>query len=83
MTPQPDLAGLLAQLDAELGAGRVLRDAALAPMTTFKVGGPADALIMAHRLDETGPLRVEPGQVRRRRDRRSAGHRRRLTSGSR
>jgi UDP-N-acetylmuramate dehydrogenase len=36
---------LLATLDAEFGAGRVLRDEPLAAMTTFKVGGPADALL--------------------------------------
>ena len=52
MTPQADLAGLLTQLDTDLGAGRVLRDASLAPMTTFKVGGPADALIETRSSDE-------------------------------
>jgi UDP-N-acetylmuramate dehydrogenase len=52
VTPPADLAGLLAELDAELGAGRVLRDAALAPMTTFKVGGPADALVETRSSDE-------------------------------
>ena len=52
MTPQADLAGLLTELDGELGAGRVLRNATLAPMTTFKVGGPADALIETRSSDE-------------------------------
>ncbi len=52
MTPRADLDGLLAELDVALGAGRVLRDAALAPMTTFKVGGPADALIETRSSDE-------------------------------
>ncbi len=34
-----------AALDRAFGAGRVRRDAALAPFTTFKVGGPADLLL--------------------------------------
>ena len=42
---------------AELLAGwippaRVQRNAALAPFTTFKVGGPADWLVLAHRANE-------------------------------
>ncbi len=52
MTPQADLAGLITQLGVDLGAGRVLRDATVAPMTTFKVGGPADALIETRSSDE-------------------------------
>jgi UDP-N-acetylmuramate dehydrogenase len=43
---------LVATLDAEFGAGRVLRDAPLAAMTTFKVGGPADALLETRSSDE-------------------------------
>jgi UDP-N-acetylmuramate dehydrogenase len=52
VTPHADLARLLTQLDAELGVGRVLRNAPLADMTTFKVGGPADALIETRSSDE-------------------------------
>jgi UDP-N-acetylmuramate dehydrogenase len=52
VTPQADLPGLVTRLEAELGAGRVLRDASLAPMTTFKVGGPADVLIETRSSDE-------------------------------
>jgi UDP-N-acetylmuramate dehydrogenase len=36
---------LAAALEQALGAGRVQRDVPLAPMTTFKVGGPAELLI--------------------------------------
>ncbi len=35
-----------------LGADRVVRDAPLAPLTTFKVGGPADWLLDVRTLDE-------------------------------
>jgi UDP-N-acetylmuramate dehydrogenase len=34
-------------LDESIGAGRVLRDAPLAPYTTFRIGGPADLLVHA------------------------------------
>jgi UDP-N-acetylmuramate dehydrogenase len=44
-----DLAGVLGK---ELGADRVKRDAPLAPLTTFKVGGPADILIETHNENE-------------------------------
>jgi UDP-N-acetylmuramate dehydrogenase len=37
------------RLIAAFGADRVGRDAPLAPMTTFKVGGPADWLVDVHR----------------------------------
>ena len=37
-----DVARLGEQLEAEFGAKRVERDRVLAPLTTFKVGGPAD-----------------------------------------
>jgi UDP-N-acetylmuramate dehydrogenase len=40
------------QLVAELGPDRVARDAPLAPLTTFRVGGPADALYRARTPDE-------------------------------
>ncbi len=52
MTSSGDLRGLLAALDAELGHGRVRRDEPLAPLTTFKVGGPADALVETRSSDE-------------------------------
>jgi UDP-N-acetylmuramate dehydrogenase len=48
----PDVRGLLARLDAEFGRDRVRRDEPLAPMTTFKVGGPADALIETRASEE-------------------------------
>jgi UDP-N-acetylmuramate dehydrogenase len=41
-----------AQLEARLGPGRVTVDAPLAPLTTFKVGGAADALVEARNEDE-------------------------------
>jgi UDP-N-acetylmuramate dehydrogenase len=40
------------QLRTALGAGRVQRNAPLAPLTTFKVGGPADWLVMVRTRDE-------------------------------
>jgi UDP-N-acetylmuramate dehydrogenase len=46
------LAVLAAALDAAFGADRVKRNAALAPMTTFKVGGPADLLLETQNGDE-------------------------------
>jgi UDP-N-acetylmuramate dehydrogenase len=45
----PDLAALLA---GRIPAERVQRNAPLAPFTTFKVGGPADWLVLAQRADE-------------------------------
>ena len=44
-----DLAALLA---GRIPPERVQRNAALAPFTTFKVGGPADWLVLAQRADE-------------------------------
>ena len=44
-----DIAGRLAAL---VGTDRVKRDAALGPLTTFKVGGPADWLVDAHSGDD-------------------------------
>ena len=46
------LQGLLDQLASALGPHRVERDAPLAPLTTFRVGGPADALFRARTDDE-------------------------------
>jgi UDP-N-acetylenolpyruvoylglucosamine reductase len=46
------LRALLDELAAELGADRVERDAPLAALTTFRVGGPADALYRARTGDE-------------------------------
>jgi UDP-N-acetylmuramate dehydrogenase len=37
-----------ARLEARFGAGRVIRNAPLAPLTTFKVGGAADVLLETH-----------------------------------
>ncbi len=42
----------LAALDARLGAGRVRRRVALAQYTSFRIGGPADALYTARSADE-------------------------------
>jgi UDP-N-acetylmuramate dehydrogenase len=41
------LTALVAELERRLGDGRVAREAPLAPLTTFKVGGAADLLIEA------------------------------------
>ncbi|HET7219873.1 MAG TPA: UDP-N-acetylmuramate dehydrogenase [Vicinamibacterales bacterium] len=41
-----------AQLRSAVGADRVQRDAPLAPLTTFKVGGPADWLVTVRTRDE-------------------------------
>lgn len=41
-----------AALDAAFGADRVKRNVPLAPMTTFKVGGPADLLLETQNSDE-------------------------------
>jgi UDP-N-acetylmuramate dehydrogenase len=43
---------LAERLEQEFGADRVQRDVALAPFTTFKVGGPADLLIETRNEDE-------------------------------
>lgn len=39
-------------LDREFGPGRVQRDVRLAPLTTFKVGGPADLLLESRSEEE-------------------------------
>jgi UDP-N-acetylmuramate dehydrogenase len=46
---KPDV---VAQLERELGAQRLERDVPLAPMTTFRIGGPADLLYRARTPDE-------------------------------
>jgi UDP-N-acetylmuramate dehydrogenase len=43
---------LLHELRAIVGAGRVRTDAPLAPLTTFRVGGPADCLVEVRTGDE-------------------------------
>ena len=43
---------ILAALDARLGAGRVRRRVPLAKYTSFRIGGPADALYTARTADE-------------------------------
>jgi UDP-N-acetylmuramate dehydrogenase len=43
---------ILAALDARLGAGRVRRRVPLAKYTSFRIGGPADALFTARTGDE-------------------------------
>jgi UDP-N-acetylmuramate dehydrogenase len=50
--PDRPLRGLVDELAAELGPDRVERDVPLAPLTTFRVGGPADALYRARTADE-------------------------------
>ena len=39
-------------LDRRIGPGRVARDVALAPFTTFRIGGPADFFVRARTADE-------------------------------
>jgi UDP-N-acetylmuramate dehydrogenase len=46
------VSALAAALDQAFGPDRVRRNAPLAPLTTFKVGGPADLLIETHTSDE-------------------------------
>jgi len=42
----------VARLEAELGATRLSRDVALAPLTTFRIGGPAELFYRARTPDE-------------------------------
>ena len=51
-SPAPLAPDALAALDARLGAGRVRRRVALAQYTSFRIGGPADALYTARTADE-------------------------------
>ena len=46
------MSDLAAALEQRFGADRVLRNVPLAPMTTFKVGGPAEVLVEARSGDE-------------------------------
>lgn len=46
------MSDLGARLEQQFGADRVRRDVPLAPMTTFKVGGPAEAFIETHSEQE-------------------------------
>ena len=46
------MSDLGARLEERFGADRVRRDVPLAPMTTFKVGGPADAFVETHSEQE-------------------------------
>ncbi len=43
---------LRARLEGALGPGRVERDVRLAPLTTFRIGGPADLFVRARTPDE-------------------------------
>lgn len=49
MNAAPDL---MARLRTELAGASVESDAPLAPLTTFKIGGPADVLVTASRADD-------------------------------
>ena len=49
MMPKPDM---LQALENELGVARLERNVPLAPLTTFRVGGPADILYRATTADE-------------------------------
>jgi UDP-N-acetylmuramate dehydrogenase len=49
MTHAPEI---LARLEEKLGSGRVELDVPLAPMTTFRIGGPADYLVRARTPEE-------------------------------
>ncbi|MDP3718553.1 MAG: UDP-N-acetylmuramate dehydrogenase [Acidobacteriota bacterium] len=46
------MSALVENLAAAFGAGRIIVDAPLAPLTTFKVGGPADVLFEPLNSDE-------------------------------
>lgn len=46
------LADLGRQLEAALGAGRVREGVSLAPLTTFRIGGPAELFVEARSADE-------------------------------
>ena len=57
------MSDLAAALDAAFGADRVQANPPLAPLTTFKVGGPADLLIETHTGDEiVAALKLAHGQ---------------------
>lgn len=48
----PTGSNILSELDDRLGRERVLKDHVLAPHTTFRIGGPADAFYEARSADE-------------------------------
>jgi UDP-N-acetylmuramate dehydrogenase len=48
----PETPTTAAALEARLGAARVLRDVPLAPLTTFRIGGPADLYYAARTAEE-------------------------------
>jgi UDP-N-acetylmuramate dehydrogenase len=50
--PAPSATAIVAALAPALGAERLRRDVPLAPYTTFRIGGPADALYDATSADE-------------------------------
>lgn len=52
MTPIPWRPETLRKLEEALGAQRLERDVSLAPLTTFRIGGPADFLYRARTPDE-------------------------------
>jgi len=52
MSLDEGLEGLHGALERELGQGRVASHRALAPLTTFKVGGPADLFVEPRASDE-------------------------------
>ena len=62
MIPPGSLDALQRALDEALGAARVAASAPLAPLTTFKVGGPADLLVEPRNGDEL--VRVLEAAVR-------------------
>lgn len=47
-----DADGAARLLEGQLGAGRVARNVPLAPLTTFRVGGPADVFVEARTAEE-------------------------------
>lgn len=49
MTPEPEI---VRALEDELGAARLERNVPLAPLTTFRIGGPADLFYRARTPDE-------------------------------
>jgi UDP-N-acetylmuramate dehydrogenase len=50
--PSPITPSVLSELRSALGSDRVIEQAPLAPLTTFRIGGPADAYFEARSADE-------------------------------
>jgi UDP-N-acetylmuramate dehydrogenase len=48
----PGISTIAAALEARLGAARIQRDVLLGPLTTFRIGGPADLFYAARTADE-------------------------------